>query len=54
MNWIYVDQSTYEVKYGVRADSQPNLNGPFDCTKQNRRLLFEGWEGFVAVEEGDE
>ena len=54
MNWIYVDQSTYEVKYGVRADSQPNLTGPFDCTKQDRRLLFEGWEGFVAVEEGDE
>lgn len=54
MNWIYVDKSTYEVKYGVRADAQPNITGPFDCTRQDRRLLLEGWEGFVAVEEGDE
>ena len=54
MNWIYVDQSTYEVKYGIRKDAQPNITGPFDCTRQDRRLLLEGWEGFVAVEEGNE
>ena len=46
-----MDQATYEVKYGVRADAQPNLTGPFDCTRLDRRLTFEGWEGFVAVEE---
>jgi hypothetical protein len=54
MNWIYVDKLTYEVKYGVRADAQPHITGPFDCTRQDRRLLLEGWEGFVAVEEEDE
>jgi hypothetical protein len=53
MNWIYVDRDTYEVKYGVRADAQPNVTGPFDCTRQDRRLILEGWEGFVAVEEED-
>ncbi|KAF2460439.1 hypothetical protein BDY21DRAFT_361394 [Lineolata rhizophorae] len=52
MNWIYVDRETYECKYGVRAAAQPNLTGPFDCTRQERRMTFEGWEGFVAVEEG--
>lgn len=51
MNWIYVDQNTYEIKYGVRADAQHNLTGPFDCTRQDRRLTFDGWEGWCAVEE---
>lgn len=51
MNWVYVDKDTYEVKYGVRVDAQPNLTGPFDCTRQDRRLTFDGWEGWCAVEE---
>lgn len=51
LNWIYVDKETYEVKYGVRELAQPNLTGPFDATRQDRRLSFDGWEGFVAVEE---
>jgi hypothetical protein len=54
LNWIYVDKNTYEVKYGVRVDAQPNITGPFDCTRQDRRLILEGWEGFVAVREGGE
>jgi hypothetical protein len=56
MNWIYIDRSTYEVKYGVRADAQPNLTGPFDCTRQDQRLTFDRWEGFCAVKcyEGEE
>lgn len=56
MNWIYIDKETYEVKYGVRVDAQPNLTGPFDCTRQDRRLTFDKWEGFVAVrvKEGEE
>ncbi|KAI1387882.1 uncharacterized protein F4822DRAFT_444414 [Hypoxylon trugodes] len=51
LNWIYVDKDTYEVKYGVRADAQAHLTGPFDCTRQDRRMTLEGWEGFAAVEE---
>ncbi|KAB2580580.1 hypothetical protein DBV05_g754 [Lasiodiplodia theobromae] len=51
LNWIYVDRDTGEVKYGVRADAQPNVTGPFDCTRLDRRLTLDGWEGFVAVEE---
>ncbi|KAI1458199.1 hypothetical protein F4805DRAFT_474638 [Annulohypoxylon moriforme] len=51
LNWIYVDKDTYEVKYGVRADAQPHITGPFDCTRQDRRMILESWEGFVAVEE---
>jgi hypothetical protein len=51
MNWIYIDRETGEAKYGVRTDAQPNLTGPFDCTRQDRRLTFDGWEGWCAVEE---
>ena len=51
LNWIYVDNDTYRVKYGVRIDAQPNITGPFDCTRQDRRLTLEQWEGFVAVKE---
>lgn len=54
MNWIYVDCETYEVKYGVRADAEGHITGPFDCTRQDRRLTLEGWEGFVAVKENRE
>lgn len=53
MNWIYVDRETYEVKFGVRQQSQPHYTGPFDCTRQDRRLTFGGWEGFCVVKEGD-
>jgi hypothetical protein len=51
MNWVYVDKETHEVKYGVRVDAQPNFTGPFNCTRQDRRLTFDGWEGWCAVEE---
>ncbi|KAF3044285.1 hypothetical protein E8E12_003936 [Didymella heteroderae] len=51
MNWVYIDRNTHEAKYGVRADAQPNFTGPFDCTRQDRRLTFDGWEGWCAVEE---
>ncbi|KAI0439357.1 hypothetical protein F4803DRAFT_47616 [Xylaria telfairii] len=50
LNWIYVDKNTYEVKYGFRTDAQEHVTGPFDCTRQDRRMTLEGWEGFVAVE----
>jgi hypothetical protein len=49
MNWVYVHRDTYELKFGTRQFSEPNLTGPFDCTRQDRRLTFAGWEGFVAV-----
>lgn len=51
LNWVYVDRTSHEVKYGVRAESNTHRVGPFDCTKVDRRLMFEGWEGFIAVEE---
>ncbi|KAI0130065.1 hypothetical protein BJ170DRAFT_681537 [Xylariales sp. AK1849] len=51
LNWIYVDRNSYEVKYGLRVTAQPHLTGPFDCTRQDRRLIFDSWEGFAAVEE---
>jgi hypothetical protein len=55
LNWIYVDKETYEVKYGVKVDAHPNITGPFNCTRQDKRLTLEDWEGFVAVkiEEGE-
>ncbi|OAL40647.1 hypothetical protein AYO20_00383 [Fonsecaea nubica] len=51
LNWIYIDKQTYEVKYGLRVDAQPNMTGPWDCTRQDHRMTLDGWEGFVVVEE---
>lgn len=54
LNWIYIDPSTYEVKYGVRAVSDKNLTGPMNMASTQAgetRLAFLGWEGFCAVEE---
>ncbi|KAG6360880.1 hypothetical protein INS49_011947 [Diaporthe citri] len=53
MNWIYIDRQTYEVKFGTRDWAEPNFKAPFDCTRQDRRLTLGGWEGFIAVEEGN-
>lgn len=51
LNWIFVDQQTYEVKYGLRIDAEDQLVGPWDCTQIDRRITLEGWEGFMAVQE---
>ncbi|TKA31354.1 hypothetical protein B0A50_02199 [Salinomyces thailandicus] len=53
LNWVYVDRGTHEVKYGVRADAEPHIVGPWDCTQVERRLTFQDWEGFIAVQEND-
>lgn len=53
LNWVYVDKGTHEVKYGKRDDTEGHIVGPWDCTKMERRLTFQGWEGFVAVQEED-
>jgi len=53
MNWIYVDRWSYELKFGNRAWADDNWPIPWDCTRQDRRLTFGGWEGFLAVKEGD-
>lgn len=52
LNWIYMDQTTYEIKYGTRAESEPHLTGPWDCTRIDKRMTLDSWEGFMAVEEG--
>jgi len=51
LNWIYIDKTTLEVRYGSRAEALDNVVGPFDWTKDRSSLVMDGWEGFVAVEE---
>ncbi|EMF14834.1 uncharacterized protein SEPMUDRAFT_132410 [Sphaerulina musiva SO2202] len=53
LNWVYVDCDSHEVKFGKRDEVEGHRLGPFDVTKTDRRLTFEGWEGFVAVQEHD-
>lgn len=53
MNWIYVDRWSYELKFGNRAWADDNWPVPWDCSRQDRRLTFGGWEGFLAVKEGN-
>lgn len=54
LNWVYIGSSTYRVKHGIRVEAQAQLTGPMDLIfskSGDKRLSFEGWEGFVAVEE---
>ena len=51
LNWIYVDSETNEVKYGTKTDSTGHLVGPWNHTPVDKRVTFEKWEGFCAVEE---
>ncbi|KAI0400213.1 hypothetical protein F4802DRAFT_504349 [Xylaria palmicola] len=53
MNWIYVDRWSYELKFGNRSWADDNWPVPWDCSRQDRRLTFGGWEGFLAVKEGN-
>lgn len=50
LNWIYVDKDTYEIKYGLKVDADPHIVGPWNCTPIDKRLTFDGWEGFTVVE----
>ncbi|KAH8728556.1 hypothetical protein GQ44DRAFT_646115 [Phaeosphaeriaceae sp. PMI808] len=50
LNWVYIDARNCQLRYGTRKDAQPNFTGPFDCTRQDRRLTFQGWEGFCTAE----
>jgi len=54
LNWVYLDSNTYEVKHGIRVEAEPHHVGPWDCTPIDRRLTFEGWEGFVIVQEDED
>jgi hypothetical protein len=54
LNWIYVDKDTYEVKHGLRVDAEPHLVGPWNCSPVDKRLIFDGWEGFTVVEVEDD
>ena len=51
LNWIYVDNTTLELKYGNRTASIQHIVGEWDWTEDEAGLTLEGWEGFVAVEE---
>lgn len=32
-------------------EAEGNIVGPWNCTPIDKRLTFEGWEGFTVVEE---
>ncbi|WWC67068.1 uncharacterized protein I206_100975 [Kwoniella pini CBS 10737] len=51
LNWIYVDRNTHELKYGIKTDVENHCAGPWDCTSIEKRMTFESWEGFIAVQE---
>ncbi|PNS21583.1 hypothetical protein CAC42_942 [Sphaceloma murrayae] len=55
LNWIYVDRETHEVKYSNRTGSIKHHVGEWDWTEEtgpDSCVTFDGWEGFLAVEEG--
>lgn len=50
LNWVFVNKNTYEVQVGLRVDAEPHLVGPWNCTPVDKRLTFDGWEGFTVAE----
>jgi hypothetical protein len=53
LNWIYADKDTYELKYGNRTQSVEHLVGPWDWTQDEKTILLEEKNAFVAVEEAE-
>jgi hypothetical protein len=53
LNWVFVDRDTYEIKYNNRSGSIEHIVGEWDWTADETHMLFQGWEGFVAVDELD-
>lgn len=56
LNWVYVDKETYEIKLANRSGSMQHHVGDWDWTAEfgpESCLTFDGWEGFLAVDEGD-
>lgn len=41
------------MKYGIRKDAEGHLVGPWNVTPIDRRLNFDGWEGFTVVEQDE-
>lgn len=53
LNWIYADKDTHELKYGNRTQSVEHIVGPWDWTEDERVILLEEKNAFIAVEEGE-
>lgn len=54
LNWIYIDKDSFECKYASRSGSIMHHVGDFDWTtdeNEDSMVTFDGFEGFVAVEE---
>jgi hypothetical protein len=51
LNWIYVDKDTLELRYGAKSKTNGQIVGPWDWTDDQKGILLESWEGFVAMEE---
>ena len=53
LNWIYCDRETYELRYSNRTGSIVHHVGVWDWTEDETHLTFDGWEGFMAIDEWD-
>ncbi|KAI4676314.1 uncharacterized protein J4E88_007228 [Alternaria novae-zelandiae] len=53
LNWVYCDKKTYELRYSNRTGSIMHHVGVWDWTEDETHLTFEGWEGFMAIDEWD-
>ena len=53
LNWIYVDNNTFELKYANRTGSITHKVGPYDWTDEfkDSSITLDDFEGFLAVEE---
>ena len=53
LNWVYCDKETYELRYNNRTGSMAHHVGVWDWSEDETRVTFDGWEGFIAIDEWD-
>lgn len=51
LNWIYVDRSTCQLKYGPRSEAKKHIIGSWDWTDDEQGITLDDAECLVAVEE---
>jgi hypothetical protein len=51
LNWIFVDRTSLQVRYGNKTSSIEHFTGPWDWTSEGLRVTFDNYEAFCAMEE---
>ncbi|KAJ5721666.1 uncharacterized protein N7483_009600 [Penicillium malachiteum] len=49
LRWVFLDAETHEMRWGGKQESEGQICGPFDWTKDEACITLEDWEGWMTV-----